>query len=210
MIGFEDSGIRDPAASEITALLHRWQRGDEESFNRLILVVYQDLRDMARRCMVKEKWDGTMAPTALVHEVYQRFSLGRQFEFESRFHFFRTVSMMMRQILVHYARSRQAQKRGGGMLQMPFDEERDGGWFPESGKRLSPVTLLALDQALDKLLAFDAFKAQVVTLRFIVGLSVEEIALVLDCSPRTVKRSWQFAKHWLGREMEHSSHPEDK
>ncbi len=195
--------LGERSGSEITAMLRRWQRGDEESFNRLILFVYQDLRDMARRCMARDKWDRTLEPTALVHEVYQRFNHGRPMAFESRLHFFRTVSLMMRQVLGHYARSRQAQKRGGDGSCFLFDEAVGDGLFSEKGNRLSPDTLLALEQALDALHELDPFKARVVSLRFIVGLTLEEVARVLNSSPRTVKRAWQFAKHWLSRELKH-------
>ena len=196
-----DLDPRGLTRSEITAMLHRWQDGDEDSFNRLILLVYQDLRKMARGCMARASRDRTMEPTALVHEVYQHFNVGKRLEFESRFHFFRTVSLMMRQILGHYARSRNAQKRGGGQEEAFFDEMEGENMFPENGGPLAADTIFALERALEKLQKLDPFKERVVTLRFIVGLSLEEVARVLDSSPRTVKRSWQFSKHWLAREL---------
>ena len=149
---------------------------------------------MARRYMAHERPGHTLQPTALVNEAYVRLVDSAQANFESRAHFFAVCAQVMRRILVDWARSRQAGKRGGDAPRLELDEALVVS--EEPGR-----DLVALDDALKALSAQDGRKGQVVELRFFGGLSVEETAAVLKISPETVKRDWKFAKSWLRHEL---------
>ena len=152
---------------------------------------------MARRYMAQQRPGHTLQPTALVHEAYVRLVDSAQVSFENRAQFFALCAQVMRRILVEWARSRQAEKRGGEVPPLELDEALVVG--EEPGR-----DLVALDDALKALSAQDARKGQVVELRFFGGLSVEETAMVLKVSPKTVKRDWNLAKGWLRHELRKS------
>ena len=183
-----------PSRTHITELLVAWSGGDRGALDRLMPLVYNELRRQAARHLRRERLVHTLQPTALVNEVYLRLVDQRRVSWQSRAHFFGVAAQLMRRILVSHARVRGAAKRGGAAHRLTLDE----------GVALSPqrdVGLLALDDALVKLEALDPEKGRMVELRFFSGLSVEETAEILGVSPRTVDRQWQTAKAWLQREM---------
>jgi len=183
-----------PAGHDITGLLLAWNAGDQEAFDRLVPVVYDELRRIARRYTERESVGHPLQATALVHEAYIRLIDARQVQWQNRAHFYAVSANLMRRILVDYARSHKYVKRGGGSPHISLDGEA----------LLSPERapdLVALDEALSALAALDARKSRVVELRFFGGLSVEETAEVLRLSQRTVLSDWSFAKSWLLREL---------
>jgi RNA polymerase sigma factor (TIGR02999 family) len=182
------------AAHQLTNLLRAWSEGDQGALDRLIPVVYDELRRLARHYMADERPDHTLQTTALVNEAYLRLVDASQFGWESRAHFFGVCAGMMRRILVDWARSRTAEKRGGGVRNLELDEAVAIGVK-------SSANLAAIDDALQALAAVDARKSKVVELRFFGGLSVKETAEVLKVSEETVLRDWRVAKSWLKREL---------
>jgi RNA polymerase sigma-70 factor, ECF subfamily len=179
----------------ITRLLHEWSTGDEEALNVLMPLVHRELRQLARRHMGQERQGHTLQATALVSEAYLRLLELKQIQWEDREHFFAVAARLMRRILVDAARARDAQKRGLGVEPVSLHEA-------ESKEIAASADLLFVDEALKRLQAFDARKAQVVELRVFMGLSVEEAALVLGVSTETVKRDWRIAKAWLKQALE--------
>jgi RNA polymerase sigma factor (TIGR02999 family) len=190
--------IDSPGPAQITRLLVDWRGGDQTALEQLIPLVHDELRRLARRHMAHERVGHTLQATALVNEAFVRLIDVRQVKWQDRAHFFAMSSRLMRRILVDFARSKGYQKRGGGAQKVSFDEglmvTREPG-----------QDLVALDDALDALAAFDARKAQVVEMRFFGGLSVEETAEALNVSVDTVMRDWKLAKAWLLRELKQSS-----
>jgi RNA polymerase sigma factor (TIGR02999 family) len=190
--------IDSPGPAQITRLLVDWRGGDQTALEQLIPLVHDELRRLARRHMAHERVGHTLQATALVNEAFVRLIDVRQVKWQDRAHFFAMSSRLMRRILVDFARSKGYQKRGGGAQKVSFDEglmvTREPG-----------QDLVALDDALDALAAFDARKAQVVEMRFFGGLSVEETAEALNVSVDTVMRDWKLAKAWLLRELRQSS-----
>jgi RNA polymerase sigma factor (TIGR02999 family) len=184
----------EPSGHEVTQLLKAWSEGDSDALEKLVPLVYQELRRMARRYMAHERPGHTLQATALVHEAYVRLVDSAHAGFENRAHFFAVCAQVMRRILVDWARSRQAQKRGGEGEPLELDEALVVG--EERGR-----DLVALDDALKALTVQDARKGQVVELRFFGGLSVEETAAALGISPETVMRDWKLAQSWLRREL---------
>jgi RNA polymerase sigma factor (TIGR02999 family) len=182
---------------EVTQLLQDWSRGDPAALERLIPLVFDDLRRIAIRCLRGESQGHTLQPTALVNEVYLRLIGQRQTHWESRSQFFSFAALLMRRILVDHAKGRQAAKRGGGVAKVPLDEAID---LPET----RGVDLVALDEALSRLAEIDRRQSRIVELRFFMGLSHEEIADVLEISVTTVKREWKLARLWLFRELSQS------
>jgi len=177
-----------------TALLVAWAGGDQAAFEALLPLVHDELRQIARRHMRKERQGHTLQPTALVNEAYLRLIEVKRMQWQNRAHFFAMAARVMRRILVNAALSRGYQKRGGGAQRVTLDE----------GLAISsemPPDLVALDDALTALAATEPRKAQVVELRFFGGLSVEETAVALHVSAVTVMRDWRLAKLWLLREM---------
>src|SRR5215469_4200399 len=167
-----------PAGHDITGLLLAWNAGDQEAFDRLVPVVYDELRRIARRYTERESVGHPLQATALVHEAYIKLIDARQVQWQNRAHFYAVSANLMRRILVDYARSHKYVKRGGGSPHISLDGEA----------LLSPERapdLVALDEALSALAALDARKSRVVELRFFGGLSVEETAEVLQLSQRT-------------------------
>lgn len=181
-------------SQEVTELLRAWSRGEEEAREKVIPLIYNDLRQRAHRQMGRERRGHTLQTTAVVHEAYLRLMGAAPVDWESRNHFFAIAARMMRRICVDHARAKRSQKRGGADRSVTFEEE-----LLVSPAR--PLDLVSLDEALQALMALDPRKGRVVELRYFGGLSVEETAEVLDVSPRTVKGDWQFAKVWLLREM---------
>ena len=179
--------------ADVTALLLAWSDGDQAAGSRLIDVVYDELRRVARRHLRGER-DHSLAPTALVHETYLKLVDQRQVRWQNRAHFFGIAARLMRRILVDHARSRAAAKRG-----------KDRTVFLDAADVETPpldVDILALDAALDKLAALDARQSKLVELRFFAGLTVEEAAATLHVAPITVKRDWAHARAWLFRELQ--------
>ena len=180
---------------QVTSLLHAWSQGDEAALQQLIPIVYEELRRVAKRQMASERPSHTLQTTALIHEVYVRLVDVPGTSIRNRAHFFAMCARLMRNVLVDFARSRQYQKRGGGAVHVALDEALHV-------TAMADPDLVAIDDALARLSAFDRRKGQVVELRFFGGLSVEETAIALDISPETVMRDWKFAKSWLLRELD--------
>ena len=182
------------AAANPTTLLLAWGRGDETALDQLIPLVHDELRRLARRHMAGERVGHTLQATALVNEAYLRLIEVNQVRWQNRAHFFAMASRVMRRILVDAARSRGFQKRGAGAEKVSLDEALLVSGEPRQD-------LIALDDALNALAAFDLRKSQVVEMRFFGGLSVEETAEALHVSADTVMRDWRLAKVWLVREL---------
>ena len=189
--GGEDA-LPEPAASGVTQLLLEWRGGDEEALEKLTPIVYGELRRLGQHYMEGERQGHTLQATALVHEAYLRL-VGLDVEWEGRGHFFAIAARLMRQVLVDYARRRTADKRGGDAPTISLE----GLEVP-----LQPATeLLALDQALERLAAFDERKSRIVELRFFGGLTLKETAEVLEVSRATVERELKLARAWLSRQL---------
>ena len=178
----------------VTELLTAWTAGEEAALEKLVPLVYKELHRTAHRYMVRERTGHTLQTTALVNEVYMRLSGFQGMNWQNRNHFFAICANLMRRVLTDFARSRRFLKRGGNAIHLDFDEELFGGHERAAG-------IVALDDCLNALAAFDERKSRVVELRFFGGLSLEETAQVLNISPETVKRDWRLAKAWLLREM---------
>jgi RNA polymerase sigma factor (TIGR02999 family) len=177
----------------VTELIVKWKAGDQEALRVLLPLVYKELRAVAHHHLQGERADHTLQSTALVHEAYLRLVDQSSLETKNRAHFFAVASKLMRQILVDYARSRRAAKRGGSC----FVELHEELVIPK--KRTADV--VALDSALSELSKKDEQQSQIVELRYFGGLTIEEIAEVLSISAATVKREWTMAKAWISREM---------
>jgi RNA polymerase sigma factor (TIGR02999 family) len=186
--------MADLPDQNVTALLASWTEGNEDALNRLVPVVEQELRRLARQQMRSERPGHVLQPTALVNEAYLRLVDIQRMHWQNRAHFFAVAARLMRRILVEAARAQQYQKRGG---RAPHVELEEALLVPAD----SPEQLVALDDALEALSAVAGRKSQVVELRYFGGLSVEETAEVLKISPETVMRDWKFAKTWLLREL---------
>ncbi len=183
-----------PSPQEVTQLLKAWSQGDQAALERLMPLVYEELRRVARRYMGRERDGHTLQTTALVNEAYLRLIDASQVEWQSRAHFFAVSAQLMRRILVDYARAHNYVKRGGEVHHVSLDE---AAVFSAE----QAPDLVALDDALTDLAALDQRKSQVVELRFFGGLSVNETAEALKVSPRTVMSDWSLAKAWLLREI---------
>jgi RNA polymerase sigma factor (TIGR02999 family) len=181
--------------SRATSLLRQWSDGDPQALDRLVPIIYKELRRLAHYHLRGERNGHTLQTTALVHEVYLRFCSQEDPRWENRAHFFAVAARMMRRILVDYSRRRGAGKRGSGAVHMPLD---DALMIPVG----EPFDLIALDGALEQLAEFDARKSQVVEMRFFAGLEAKEIATVLKTTEATVRRDWTIAKAWLFRYLE--------
>jgi RNA polymerase sigma factor (TIGR02999 family) len=180
---------------QVTRLLRQWSDGDQQALERLVPIVYKDLRRLAHYHLRRERDGHTLQATAVVHEVYLRLCGQDEPHWENRTHFFAVAARMMRRILVDHSRRRAAEKRGGDMIHAPLDDAL-------TVSMQAQVDLVALDGALDQLAAFDARKCQVVEMRFFAGLGAREIAAVLKTTEATVRRDWVVAKGWLYRYLE--------
>lgn len=179
---------------EITGLLQAWRDGDPQALERLTPRVYRELHRAARGCMGGERDDHTLQPTALINELYLRLGDLQHVEWQNRAHFFALCARQMRRILTDLARTRLAEKRGGGVFVVSLEGAPE---IPAASRE----DVLAIDDALHALARVDERKSKVVEFRFFGGLSVEETAEVLQVSPDTVSRDWRLAKAWLLREM---------
>jgi RNA polymerase sigma factor (TIGR02999 family) len=190
------------ASLDVTGLLRAWSRGETGAADKLVPLVYQELWNRAARQLRRER-DGTLRPTALVHEVYLRLAKQRGATWRDRAQFFLVAAQTMRRVLVDHARARGAAKRAHGWLLVTLDEE-----IAAPATARSP-DVLALDAALAELAALDVDKARVVELRFFAGLTLEETAKALGVSESTITRNWRFAKAWLHRRLsaDHPSRP---
>ncbi len=180
--------------AEITGLLRGMHGGEDGAMDRLLPLVYDDLRRIAHRQLGGERDGHTVNTTALVHEAYFRLVDHRQGEWRDRAHFFAVASRAMRRVLVDYARRHRAAKRGGALRQVPLDDAM------LAAEERADV-LVSLDEALTRLSALDARQARVVECRFFGGLTEEETADVLGVTARTVRRDWTKAKGWLHQEL---------
>lgn len=178
--------------TDVTQLLSKAQSGDRKSLDRLLPIVYDELRRVAENQLRRERADHTLQATALVHEAYLRLIEQRDVDWRNRAHFFSIAAEMMRRILVNYAVQRNAQKRGDGATRISLDEAVS---FAAAEER--EFDLVALDNALKNLAEMDAAAARIVELRFFGGLTIEETAEVLGISDSSVKREWKAAKAWL-------------
>jgi RNA polymerase sigma factor (TIGR02999 family) len=188
--------IPSPPPQEITQLLVDWSNGNQAALDRLMPLVYTELRQLAHRYMRRERLGHTMQTTALIHEAYLRLVRQTRWRWENQAHFFGIAARLMRQILIEHARSHTRAKRGGGAGTLALDEAA-------LVSQARAAALLALNDALERLAAVDPRKSRVVELRFFGGLSVEEAARVLNIAPNTVLRDWRLAKAWLHREISH-------
>lgn len=185
--------MQGPAPNEVTRLLEDVNAGIEGAHERLIPVVYSELRKLANSYMGRERAGHTLEPTALVHEAFIKLVDQRRVQWNGRAHFFGIAAQAMRRILVDYARRRKAERRGGG---------NDVTLVTNLAKTVEePLDLLSVDSALNDLAELDERAAKTVELRFFGGLTVEETAVALDVSTVTVKRDWRSAKAWLYRRL---------
>ncbi|MEO8275407.1 MAG: sigma-70 family RNA polymerase sigma factor [Thermoanaerobaculia bacterium] len=192
----DDSATPTVAAGEVTRLLDRWSKGDPAALEELLPLVYGELKAIAERVFRRERPGHTLQPTALLNEAFLKLGGGPAAGYRDRAHYYAVASQAMRQILVDHARARDAAKRGGGVSRLELDEERAG-----AGSGATIVEVLAVDAALNRLSAVDSSLARMVELRFFGGLTIEEVAQVLEISTPTVKRDWRLAKAFLAREL---------
>jgi RNA polymerase sigma-70 factor (ECF subfamily) len=179
---------------EVTAILQEWSGGDRDAPERLMPFVYDELRRLARTFLFRERDGHTLQPTALVHEAYVRLVDQTRVNWQNRAHFYGIASRMMRRVLVDHARAHATDKRGGGTVRLSVDDVQ----LPIEQRA---ADLVALDEALERLLQMDERKCRVVEMRFFAGMSDEEIAEVLGVTTRTVLRDWKTARLWLYREL---------
>jgi len=179
---------------DVTGLLLSWRQGDAEALDRLVPLVYDELRRAARRHLRREQPGHALQATALVHEVYLRLVDVDQLTLKNRTHFFAVAAKLMRQILVDHVRRQHADKRGGRATMVSLDDVSPAA-------QPASVDVLALDQALAALASIDARQSQIVELRFFAGFKIDEAAEALGMSPATVEREWALAKAWLFRRL---------
>jgi RNA polymerase sigma-70 factor (ECF subfamily) len=196
VIGYEEELMDTPSVSpqRVTELLADWSHGNDAALAELTPLVYEELRRLAHRHMGGERPDHTLQTTALVNEAYLRLAGETNPNWQSRAHFFAVAARAMRHILVNYAKSYGAQKRGGGAIKVDLDEAALVSL--EESKEI-----VDLHEALERLATLDSRKAQVVELKYFGGLNYDEMADVLKISPVTVRRDWEFAKVWLYKEL---------
>jgi RNA polymerase sigma factor (TIGR02999 family) len=181
--------------SDVTQLLNKAQNGDKESLDQLLPLIYDELRRVAANQLRAERENHTLQATALVHEAYLRLLEQREVDWQNRAHFFSIAAEMMRRILVNYAVQRNAKKRGDGVTRLSLDEAISFS----TGE--TDLDLVSLDAALKRLAELDEMQARIVELRFFAGLTVEEVAEVLEISESTIKREWKMAKAWLKTQL---------
>lgn len=190
----------DQTSHEVTQILQDWSGGDASAAERLMPLVYDELRKLARSYLRRERSDHTLQPTALVNEAYLKLVDQSRVSWQDRHHFFGIAAQMMRRVLVDHARANAAQKRGGQRDKVSLDDAN-----LHTGERAAE--LVELDDALQRLAAVFPRKSKVVELRFFGGFSVAESAEILGVSDKTVMREWESAKLWLYREMDEGGAP---
>jgi RNA polymerase sigma-70 factor (ECF subfamily) len=178
----------------VTGLLRAWRDGDQAALEALMPLVHDELRRIARRCLYRERANHSVQATELVNEAFLRLVDIQQVDWQSRTHFLAMSARLMRRVLVDYARTRAADKRGGGAVHVTLDDATIGGVVPDA-------EITRLDDALEALAALDDRKSRVVELKFFGGLTVDETASILRVSSKTVMRDWEFARAWLQREL---------
>lgn len=185
----------DDCQQDITVLLKQWSNGDQQALDRLVNLVYPELRTIAARYLARERAGHTLQCTALVHEAYLRLVQQPEKQWQDRRHFFAVAARIVRGILVDYARARQTSKRDSGRLQVTVPE-------PAKSRLPGGVDLLDLDAALQALEQLDKQQSRIVELRFFGGLSMEETAETVGISTSTAKREWTTAKTWIRRHIQ--------
>ncbi len=178
----------------VTGLLQAWSGGDANALERIVVLVYPELRKIAQRCLTRERPGHTLQATALVNEAYLRLVDIHRIQWRDRVHFFAVGARIMRRILVDHARAKGNAKRGGGGIRIDFNEAL-------AVSNQSDPALVRMDDALTQLATFDPRKARIVEMRYFGGLNANDIASVLGVSPQTINRDWSLAKSWLAREM---------
>jgi RNA polymerase sigma factor (TIGR02999 family) len=181
-------------APGVTQLLVNWSKGDQAALERLMPLVYGELHRLAAAYLRRERPNHTLQSTALVHEAFMRLVNQQDVEWRNRAHFYAIAAQMIRRILVDYARSQRAEKRGAGAVKLELDEALA---VPQK----SDVDLLGLNDALERLAEMDPRQGRIVELRFFAGLSIEETAEVMQLSPASIKREWNSARAWLFRDL---------
>jgi RNA polymerase sigma factor (TIGR02999 family) len=184
-------------ADQITTLLSEWRKGSSQARERLVASVYDELRRLAEHYLATERSGHTLQATALVNELYLRLAGGQDLHFENRGHFFAVAAQQMRRLLVDYARSRQAEKRGGDRMKVSLEQAGELGFAEDHD-------IIAIHEALEELDKLDSRAAKVVELRFFGGLTESEAAAALAISVATLKRDWEFARAWLVSQLEGS------
>ena len=186
---------------DITQLLVDWSEGNKEALDKLVPLVYEELRRLARHYMRREHEGHTLQTSALVNEAYLKLIDQKDVRWRNRAHFFAISAQLMRRILIDHARRHHYQKRGGGAYKLSLDEAALGVEDRAS-------ELVALDDALKELAKFDPRKSQIVEMRFFGGMGAEEVAEALGCSLRTVEREWRKSKAWLRRAVSEGAYDE--
>ena len=184
----------ETSTDEVTRLLHDWGNGDQKALEKLVPLIYDELRELAHKCLYRERPGHTLQTTALVHEAYLKLIDQRDARWQNRAHFFAIASQAMRRILVDSARRHKAVKRGGPSENLPLEEAANVSLEPD------PI-LLPLDEALNKLAEIESQQGRIVELRFFGGLTIEETAEVMKLSTDMVKRDWAMARAWLRQTM---------
>jgi len=192
------------AATDLTTLLRAWTAGDGNAGDRLLALVYQELRRQAGRYLARERGDHTLRPTALVNEAYLRLVRQRRVVWQDRQQFFAVAATLMRRLLVDYARQHRASKRGAWAYTVALD---DGEQISVSG--VPDLDVIAVNDALIELAEVDPLRARLIELRFFAGLTTDETAETLGVSAATVTRSWRLARAWLHHRLTHGTAPHD-
>jgi RNA polymerase sigma factor (TIGR02999 family) len=182
-----------PASREVTRLLVDWGNGDRAALDELMPLVYDELRRLAGRYMRRESPGHTLQTSALINEAYLRLVDQRSVKWQNRAHFFGVAAQLMRRILVDHARNRSRAKRGGGAQMVSLVDS--------AATSVEIAEVLALDETLNELAEMDPRKSKIVEMKFFGGLTTEEVAVILDVTPRTVEREWRKAKAWLYRAL---------
>ena len=188
------TSLKVDGSEGITQLLLKWSEGDNAALERLMPLVYDELRRLAVRYLRRERANHTLQPTALVNEAYLRLVDQQKVDWQNRAQFYGLAARLMRNILVDHARRRQAAKRGGQPFQISVEIDSQAAVAPE-------FEFIALHEAMERLALIDQQKARIVELRFFGGLSIEETAAILEIGHATVERDWKFARAWLRREL---------
>jgi len=180
--------------NQVTQILHDWSGGDREAPERLMPLVYDEMRRIARSFISRERQGHTLQPTALVNEAYLRLVDQNSVTWQSRAHFYSVAASMMRRVLIDHARTHATEKRGGGAVHLSIEDVQ----VPIEERA---ANFVAMDEALERLSQFNERGRKIVEMRFYAGMSEEEIAEVLGVSTRTVLRDWKAARVWLFREL---------